>query len=141
MDEGKVDLVAPLGSCDGTPQQLCQLVLDQVVTYPETHNQRDWECGTQACVAGWTLLFSRGFVYGGIPRSSPAIAAAAREALGLSVDDAARLFFCTTEEQAKLALKALANGETVDWDAVGHKFHNDRGLAATLDSVLLSGIA
>jgi len=132
-----VDTVAPLGSFDGTPQQLAQLVLDQVVTYPETHDQRDWEsCGTQACVAGWALLFSQGFVRRGIPTSSPAIAAAAREALGLSVNDAARLFFCVTEDQAKLALKALANGETVDWDAVGHRFRDDIGLAATLESAL-----
>lgn len=107
------------GSFDGTPMQLRQAVLDQIVTYPETHDQRDWvgDCGTTACVAGWALMFQLGY----LPWGSWEILVEAQRLLGLSDYDAVRLFHFTSNEQARLALKFLANGDPVDWDAVGYK--------------------
>ena len=107
------------GSFDGTPMQLRQAVLDQITTYPETHDQRDWvgDCGTTACVAGWALMFQLGY----LPWGSWEILVEAQRLLGLSDYDAVRLFHFTSNEQARLALKFLTNGDPVDWDAVGYK--------------------
>lgn len=108
------------GSFDGTPMQLRQAVLDQIVTYPDTHDQRDWvsDCGTTACVAGWALMFQLGYV----PNADAFdVLEEAQELLGLSDYDAMRLFHYTTKEQARHALKSLANGDPVDWAEVGHK--------------------
>ena len=121
---GVFDTIVPgimeAGSFDGTPMQLRQAVLDQIVTYPETHDQRNWvgDCGTTACVAGWALLFQRGY----IPIGSPwDVMEEAMELLDLAPYDAMRLFHYTTEEQARLALKFLVNGEQIPWDEVGHR--------------------
>lgn len=114
--------VAEPGSFEGTKKQLAQLVLDQVTTYPETHDQSDYvsDCGTTACVAGWTCLFQNG----GLPLFGHADDEA-RKALGLNVTDAQRLFHHVTEEQARMALKFLANGEKIDWAVVGHRYPSD----------------
>lgn len=135
--------VAELGSFQGTTQQLCQLVLDQVVTYPESHDQGDWhyateECGTVACVSGWAQLLADGqvlptwLVRDGVQETELRGA----ELLGLSTYDAVRLFYGCTNDQAKLALKYLANGEQVDWNVVGHRFANPQMLDAVLRSHL-----
>ena len=54
-------------------KELAQVVLDHVAKHPEHHHQGNWvrdrvqifnsnpeynECGTQACLAGWTVLLS-----------------------------------------------------------------------------------
>lgn len=111
--------VAPIGSFEGTPQQLAQLVYDQLTTFPETHDQSDWinVCCTTACVSGWAQMFARGYVN----TSNRAPKQIGRELLGLSAFDAHWLFHGTTNEQARHALKMLANGDPIDWDAVGHK--------------------
>jgi hypothetical protein len=61
-------------------KELAQAVLDLVTKYPEKHKQSSWvtggtaedyfnpkinECGTRACLAGWTVLLNTpdGFVY------------------------------------------------------------------------------
>ena len=123
-DRCTVDTVAPVGSFDGTPAQLAQLVLDQIVTYPETHDQTDWfsYCGTTGCVSGWANMFARGY----IETANHAPEISGRELLGLTPFDAYWLFFCTTNRQAQLALKFLANGERIDWGAVGSKFEGRR---------------
>lgn len=109
------------GSFDGTPMQLRQAVLDQIVTYPETHDQRDWVggCGTTACVAGWALIFAKGYLPEGDAWN---VMDEAMEALDLAPYDAMRLFHYTTDEQARLAMKFLANGEKIRWGEVGHRF-------------------
>lgn len=118
------DVIVPgvmqAGSFDGTPMQLRQAVLDQIVTYPETHDQRDWvsDCGTTACVAGYALLFQLGHIPIG---DAFDVLEAAQGLLDLADYDAMRLFHYTTKEQARHALKFLANGDPVDWAEVGHK--------------------
>lgn len=132
--------VVELGSFEGTPQQLRQLVLDQLTTYPESHNQRDWgrndiDCGTVACVAGWAMLFADGFVTKSHAISSKRLEARGAELLSLSPYDAIRLFYMVTEAQARMALKFLANDEQVDWDAVGHKYRSDEQMK-TVEAML-----
>lgn len=137
--------VAELGSFEGSPQQLCQLVLDQITTYPESHDQGDWhyateECGTVACVSGWAQLLADGQVLPTwLAREDGVQEPEARgaELLGLNRYDAMRLFYTCTNDQAKLALKALANGEQVDWNVVGHRFANHQMLDDVLRSHLL----
>lgn len=138
--------VAELGSFEGTTQQLCQLVLDQITTYPESHDQGDWhyateECGTVACVSGWAQLLADGQVLptwlarDGVQETE----ARGAELLGLSAYDAVRLFYSCTNDQAKLALKYLANGEQIDWDVVGHKMSSREMLNLTMRSHLRRG--
>jgi len=126
MDKCTVDTVVPIGSFDGTPAELAQLVLDQIVTYPETHDQNDWFswCGTTGCVSGWANMLARGYIETG--NHAPEVSG--RELLGLTPFDAYWLFFCTTNRQAQHALKALANGEQIDWATVGSKFDGKRHL-------------
>ena len=42
--------------------ELAKQVLKQIEEFPETHNQHDFgrqsECGTQCCIAGWTLMIA-----------------------------------------------------------------------------------
>lgn len=121
---GVADTIVPgimeAGSFDGTPMQLRQAVLDQIVTYPETHDQRDWvgDCGTTACVAGWALMFQLGYIPTG---DAFDVLETAQKLMDLDDYDAMRLFHYTTKEQARHALKSLANGDPVDWASVGHK--------------------
>jgi hypothetical protein len=124
FDKCTVDTVAPIGSFDGTPAQLAQLVLDQIVTYPETHDQRDWfsPCGTTGCVSGWANMFAKGY----FETANYAPETSGRELLGLTPFDAYWLFYCTTNQQAQHALKALANGERIDWETVGSKYDTMR---------------
>lgn len=117
--------VMQAGAFDGTPMQLRQVVLDQIVTYPETHDQRDWvsACGTTACVAGWALLFQLGYIPVG---NAFDVLEEAQRLLDLDDYDAIRLFHYTNQSQARHALKFLANGDPVDWVDVGHKLATTR---------------
>lgn len=80
-----------------------QQVLDQILSHPETWNQKAWhtECGTQHCIAGWAQIL------GGydIKESSPS--AAAKEWLEASEEVAIYLF----RGSRKLADFLLFNGE------------------------------
>lgn len=40
------------------PLHLAKMVVEQAILHPETHNQENWECGTQRCLAGWGLHFA-----------------------------------------------------------------------------------
>lgn len=125
--DGELCFVTQYGGCYGdTPKQLAQSVLDQVITYPESHDQNDWVscCGTTACVAGWVGLLHDGCV-ADTEWDARAPGYRAQKLLGLTAADAIRLFHFCTNAQAQLALKYLANGETVDWDTVGHKYTDE----------------
>lgn len=108
------DHVAAGGSFTGTPQELAQLILDQVTTFPETHHQAQWvaqgsgECGTTMCVAGWAQWFVKGYVDEEIVQS---------EAAGfLGLSECTPLFGAMLKpDQVREALKCLANGEQPDW--------------------------
>ncbi len=81
-------------------------------------DQTGHNCGTIACIAGWTH-----FMHGGKSRQSAAIATHAREVLGLT-QKAADHLFCpfgvdnktVTAQQAALVLYHLAATGKVDWD-------------------------
>lgn len=127
--------VQDLGTFEGTTLQLRQLVLDQIITYPDSHDQSDWgskgDCGSTACASGWAQLFCDGTVQSRVV-SPQAPFNRGRELLGLSWYDATRLFLTTNNGQAKLALKYLANGEEIDWNIVGHKYRQGESFEGML---------
>jgi len=100
-----------------------RVVLDIVRRFPEHHLQNYFEidaswlfntalgdkCGTTRCVAGWTT-----FVHLGRWTDSWD----ARQMLGISNDDAERLFYEMREDVAVDALEYLAKGEPIDWEAL-----------------------
>ena len=60
-------------------KELAEAVLKHVISHPESHNQATWvasvespfngnpvltECGTRACLAGWTVLLSAENIHG-----------------------------------------------------------------------------
>lgn len=97
-------------------------------------------CGTTGCVAGYSVLFSNDprFQYetnesrrgtyvsiqpklGKFPEytgDNGAWFQAGKENLGLSEVDAKKLFYRTTNEEAREALGYLARGEKIDWRKV-----------------------
>lgn len=110
--------VAGPGSFEGTPQQLAQLIYDQLVTYPETYDQNHWvyqwnDCGTTMCVAGWAQWFIEG-------RVNPiTVAVVAGDKLGLTPEGRNELFWPMAGRDFVLeSLKALANGEQPSWREV-----------------------
>ncbi|OII61168.1 hypothetical protein BJP40_06475 [Streptomyces sp. CC53] len=106
-------------------QELFQKIRDQFVLHPETHAQRDWEsyatCGTQRCVAGWALHFHKPHqdidttrkevlythdkyhfnLNGGYEES-------ARIILGLTPDEATRLFYEMDDSAARRMVELYA---------------------------------
>lgn len=112
--------------------QTARWVFDQITTFPETHNQRDWVqgsgCGTKACVAGWAALahgkeFLKQFT-GDVCCAEcsaegikPPVdwADAGRQALCLGSLEADELFRGRNSREGVLhALKDLANGQPVN---------------------------
>ena len=57
-DRGTKMIPVPAGLQPGA--QTAAWVLEQITTYPETHNQSDWRenrgCQTTYCVAGWAAV-------------------------------------------------------------------------------------
>lgn len=116
------DMVCAPGTFTGTPQELAALVLQQVETFPQYHDQNSWvghyestpdavgTCGTTLCVAGWTQLFTTGEV------GMCDLIGKAGDLLGLDEDSADDLFHLS-ERQVKSALAILAAGKSVNWDA------------------------
>lgn len=84
-------------------------VLDQITTYPESHDQSTWGCATTACVGGWSAALH--------PDKDPhrSVAQHAMWALELSTVDAATLFYNTSNKTAIEALTALTEGRPLDW--------------------------
>lgn len=128
-------------------QLLAQIILGYIHENPEKHDQDHWvkldevesvdqitACGTTACVSGYAVLFSNdpNFVfkknnYSGIVLMYPAddtrdidelYLERGAALLGLSEADARELFYHTNNAEAKEALKYLAAGQPIDWDAV-----------------------
>lgn len=132
-------------------QLLAQVILGYIHEYPERHNQSSWAsikgtvaeagnnaCGTTACVAGYAVLFSNDHRFEFIQMDSNEVTLRPRyisdqgigtfqgvgaELLGLNSEDAERLFYRTTNEEAKLALGYLARGEEIDWEDVFYGNH------------------
>lgn len=109
-------------------------------------------CGTTGCVAGWTLMLSDlyepiidhsqtytdededgekityfsvdGFIHTQTQevyeewKTEPL----ARELLGLSEDDAYRIFSCEDKEVALEAIRLVSEGKEIDWDAMRERF-------------------
>jgi hypothetical protein len=113
--------------------ELARKVLDQIRSFPETHSQGSYikenECGTTCCIAGHALAFSG---YEITENSKPEIEKAydflrpdgttidfvwdeAKDLLGLSRDEAVRLFFEWDNEAAiellEQMIKSAENGE------------------------------
>jgi len=99
-------------------------VRDQIVPNPESHEQADFEdqyaeCGVTRCVAGWAILIDAqekgegitSFRYSAEYRMSGlAPSLFARELLGLTCEESARLFFQVDNEEAVEIVKGCAAG-------------------------------
>src|SRR5688572_1745000 len=105
--------------------QTAQWVLDQITTFPETHDQTEYasKCGTAHCVAGWAAVVQPAIMARRSTAEHPTWGAevawdeAGMEALQIGWFDAETLFWGGLHrENVILALKALANGEEIDWE-------------------------
>lgn len=106
-------------------------VLGVIERFPDSHWQSSWEenygtngfdssCGTTRCVGGWAL-FAHGIERFPSLRTDPpngSNTAIAGPLLGLSFADADRLFYYTSDEEAREALAYVVAGEPIDWRAV-----------------------
>lgn len=114
-------------------RELFQKIHDVISVQPESFEMDSWEdrdadCGTTRCVAGWAIslttqtdlgegsrshpavlaLAERHGIY--LPRVSAPYSALARKLLGLSPDEAGYLFY-TDEETAAEIVKLMAGGQ------------------------------
>jgi len=105
-------------------RETAQMVLDQITSKPQSHNQGFWEegegCGTNRCVGGWAQFFHEGKV--DFSEGQNHVDFKAREYLAINESDSLQLFWNTNNEQAVAALEYLARGEQIDWAEV---FGND----------------
>lgn len=122
--------------------RLFQKIHAQIESFPESHNQGSWECGTSRCVAGWAVHLTTGQpVYatiglhpatrelaGELGVRTGSIPAVARRLLGVTADEAGRLFYAD-DEQAAEAVRLAATGQA---DAFAR-------YVQTLDSVVTGG--
>jgi hypothetical protein len=113
---------------------LGEIVLDHLIHHPEQHDQSTFgyrdECGTRACVAGWTIVFAQQQSLLEINWGSSAkgiLSAvrmpdgeffdpfdAAQELLGLDDDEACNLFYYGAREpDARAYLRRLLDGAPV----------------------------
>lgn len=116
-------------------KELAQRVLDQVLFHPELHDQNTWaesiperlrtapitaalleECGTRACIAGWTCILDEGTEVqideGGYPYlEDKTFAEHATELLGLTTQQAHEIFYETSSMAAAGKLHALLEEE------------------------------
>jgi hypothetical protein len=119
-------------------RKMFQRVYDQISTVPELHDQSDWayypgfddsdldvvECGTQRCAGGWTLyLWGKGQ---DLPQDTildldriagkvlgcriGSISKGAARILGLTDEEADRLFYCSRNEIAVEMCRRYATG-------------------------------
>lgn len=100
-------------------------------------------CGTTACVAGYAVLFTDdrrfqfttnalGYVHMAVRPEhdddndiGQVFFEAGKENLGLKEADAVKLFYRTSNDQAKKALTCLARGEQIDWDEISRHLANE----------------
>lgn len=113
-------------------QQNARTVLDHIEMFPERHDQGSWAspgsniCGTTACVAGWTAILCLGWDEKAVSMNmgNEDIVTAASRALGLNSttqwteNNVGHLFFLSSEETAKEALRYIANGKEIDWETI-----------------------
>lgn len=125
-----------------------QWVLDVIRVKPELHRQDIWwsgetaddfySCGTPHCVAGWAAFAHQDILQQEIEHFMPsnntvrgalmdAIPDAALLALEITQDDAERLFWKTSNDQALHAMEYLAKGEAIDWAAVSPSRYDPEG--------------
>lgn len=109
--------------------QLLKRVREQVVMYPDTHDQEVWHCGTTACIAGHAALMGGGKLQrnpGGWPElvdengfvtTTPDFAA---EKLQMNEDEKDYLFFCMDNETSVKRLDQVIGlweeGKEFDYD-------------------------
>lgn len=103
-----------------------QKVLNQIVAFPETHDQTQWEtgspsCGTQRCVAGWAIHFEKPdiadldrakYAVASELRVAPRYFTVGRDLLGLTDAEAYELFYEVTNPEAIELLRQYATGST-----------------------------
>ena len=91
--------------------------------------QEEFACGTVACIAGWTVAGSA--LFAGKQFSSSYVPQLARELLGLTEDEARKLFvpnwskynwYQITNNDAAIVLRSFAKTGIVDWDILGDRF-------------------
>lgn len=112
---------------------LGEIVLDHLIQHPEQHDQTSFgwrdECGTTACVAGWTIIFAeqQGMQINWGPNGGIGVLStvhmpdgnclvpfvAAWKLLGLEYDQAERLFYGMDEDQARAYLRELLDAAPV----------------------------
>lgn len=94
-------------------------IREQITKHPETHDQETWgrktECGTTHCIAGWTGALSGGELewftgdYAAIlvliDRRGPEYFA--QKALGLTLPEADKLFYCGDNAKALVLLDEM----------------------------------
>lgn len=115
--------VIPVPSTLEPGAQTAQWVLDQITTFPETHDQHTYvsPCGTQHCVAGWAMYVHCRVNQEELPSWKEALPwrFGGQNALQLSDLDAFHLFAAALQpEVAVKALKMLANGERINWSEI-----------------------
>lgn len=95
--------------------QLLKKTLEQILKFPETHNQEDWHCGTTMCIAGHAAVMagaelkaeSDGTVrlwHDGVVVSASRFA---DEKLGLTDFEFNYLFFCMDNETSIKRLEQI----------------------------------
>lgn len=114
--------------------ETAQVVLDIITQFPDSHHQGSWGHSATsaasradvaaACVGGWTWMVHRTDTIG-LHMSARGFA---QQALGLTYDDAGRLFYECTNAHAVQALEYVAKGDPIDWQ----KIQPGRGSASLL---------
>lgn len=99
--------------------ELLEQTMQHIKDHPEQHRQSIWvnSCGTSACFAGWAALLS-GMDWAQIiaaeDQGAGGMHAMGAELLGISIDDAYRLFDGqNTLRMLELMVKDLLNGQSV----------------------------
>jgi len=99
-------------------KQLLAAVVNQIITYPETHNQNEYHCGTSHCVAGWTQVLGHGPML-----EYPAnVWDDAADQLGLSPEEAHYLFLSglTIPEIHRRASELIIGEFRIEYDKYGY---------------------
>lgn len=92
--------------------ETARVVLNIIEAFPDLHYQGDFEyCGTKRCIGGWAQFIHEGKV-------NWSVESHATEYLGISPGDADYLFYTMEEDKAVAALRYLADGCEIDWDAL-----------------------
>jgi len=101
-------------------KRLLAAVVNQIITYPETHNQDEYHCGTSHCVAGWAQVLG----HGPMLKYPTNIWDDAVGLLGLSQDDAHYLFSSQRRiSEIRIRASELITGDVYDRDEHGRDRH------------------